>query len=176
MPIEIERKFRIMPALLPPLNDIPAATLRQGYLARASAGRMAHDSAAAGFVGATVRVRVRESSDGSTSAFLTLKGQGLRSRAEYEYTIPVSDGLELLELCPVKLEKRRYFVPVAGRVWEVDRFLGTLEGLWLAELELDSADEAFELPCWIADEVTEDPRYANAALAGLSAPPDPLGV
>ena len=47
----------------------------------------------------------------------------------------------------------------------MDVFIGDNEGLIVAEIELSGEDEAFEKPRWVTDEVTEDGRYTNAALA-----------
>ncbi len=35
----------------------------------------------------------------------------------------------------------------------------------MAEVELSSEDEAVDLPDWIGEEVSHDPRYYNAALS-----------
>jgi CYTH domain-containing protein len=109
----------------------------------------------------TVRVRIA-----GNKAMLTIKGitQGA-SRAEYEYEIPVEDAEELLDLCqrPI-IEKWRHEIEHAGMTWEVDEFFGDNQGLVLAEVELDSPDEAFDLPPWVGKEVTDDPRYFNANL------------
>ena len=64
------------------------------------------------------------------------------------------------------MEKRRHYVCHAGHLWEIDEFLGANAGLVVAELELDSADEAFVRPAWLGEEVTDSPRYYNLALAG----------
>jgi adenylate cyclase len=59
-------------------------------------------------------------------------------------------------------------VPEAELMWEIDEFLDR-GGLWLAELELDSADDVVVVPAWlraaVEREVTDDPRYTNHALA-----------
>lgn len=165
MGTEIERKFLIEPSHLPPLELVPWASLHQGYLTRSEPSGVPR--------GATVRVRVRESSDGTASAYLTVKGPGLMTRAEFEYAIPVSDGLELLALCQTRLEKVRYFLELEGKIWEVDRFSGRLTGLWLAEVELSTPDEPLTSPVWLRKEVTDDPRYSNAVLADSPAPPHP---
>ena len=34
----------------------------------------------------------------------------------------------------------------------------------MAEVELESEEEAFEKPSWLGDEVTGDPRYYNSML------------
>ena len=45
-------------------------------------------------------------------------------------------------------------------------------GLVLAEVELDSAEQALDLPDWVGREVTGDPRYMNNRLARATAPPE----
>lgn len=110
----------------------------------------------------TVRVRLR-----GTSATLTVKGPptGL-TRAEFEYPIPVADAEAMLDsLCERPLiDKVRWFVDYAGRRWEVDEFEGDNVGLVVAEVELEREDDSLELPPWVGQEVTHDPRYQNASL------------
>ncbi|MEE1184019.1 MAG: adenylate cyclase, partial [Paludibacteraceae bacterium] len=60
-------------------------------------------------------------------------------------------------------------VEVGGKIWEVDEFLGAHQGLLLAEIELESEDEAFEMPIWAGKEVTGDARYYNSSLSKQSA-------
>lgn len=68
--------------------------------------------------------------------------------------------------CEVPLvEKNRYAVQYRGLVWEVDEFLGDNKGLIVAEVELESEDQAIEIPDWVGTEVTEDPRFFNSSLA-----------
>jgi CYTH domain-containing protein len=50
-------------------------------------------------------------------------------------------------------------------LWEVDVFEGDNQGLTIAEIELKSTDETFELPPWIGQEVTGDKRYYNSYLS-----------
>jgi CYTH domain-containing protein len=52
-----------------------------------------------------------------------------------------------------------------GLNWEIDVFDGDNNGLVIAEIELDRADRAIELPHWIGEEVTDDRRFYNADLA-----------
>jgi CYTH domain-containing protein len=49
--------------------------------------------------------------------------------------------------------------------YEVDVFEGENAGLLMAEIELDSENEAFEKPSWLGQEVTGDNRYYNAYLS-----------
>ncbi len=110
----------------------------------------------------TVRVRTI-----GQQAYLTIKGITIgASRLEFEYQIPVQDANQMLdELCEKPLiEKKRYQVEHGGRVWEVDQFFGDNQGLIVAEVELESEDQTFPKPDWVAQEVTDDPRYFNANL------------
>lgn len=52
-------------------------------------------------------------------------------------------------------------------------FRANLDGLVLAEIEFPSREksEKFEPPNWLGEEVTEDSRYKNQALAQNGAPP-----
>lgn len=101
--------------------------------------------------------------------FLTIKGpsddKGL-SRFEFEKEITRAEAEELFQLCePGAIEKIRYWVKEGGHTWEVDVFQGANEGLVIAELELQTEDEAFDLPVWIGREVTGDRRYYNSMLS-----------
>lgn len=145
MATEIERKFLVTGT---EWQAARGTTYRQGYLSSVKER--------------TVRVRVVDD-----QGWLTVKGQTEgATRAEFEYPIPVADARALLELCEKPLiEKVRRKIPFAGMVWEVDEFLGENAGLVVAEIELSSADQAFARPAWVGQEVTEDPRYYNSALA-----------
>lgn len=147
MPTEIERKFLVKGDAWRSLGS--GVVYRQGYLATDSRR--------------SVRVRVA-----GDRGFLTIKGAtaGI-ARAEYEYAIPLSEAEELLEtLCNRPLiEKIRYTLTVEGLVWEVDEFMGDNQGLIVAEVELESADQRMSLPDWVGQEVSHDPRYFNSNLA-----------
>jgi adenylate cyclase len=150
MPHEIERKFLVDTALWAPQGE--GVHLVQGYLS-------SHPER-------VVRVRIA-----GTVAKLTIKGKtrGI-SRAEYEYTIPVADAQQMLdELCERPLiDKHRYTEQIGAHTWEIDIFHGDNAGLVLAEVELASESEQIELPAWVTQEVSHDPRYFNANL--LKAP------
>ena len=62
------------------------------------------------------------------------------------------------------IEKTRRKIEHDGLIWEIDEFFGENGGLILAEVELESEEETFGKPSWIAQEVTDDPRYFNANL------------
>ena len=108
-------------------------------------------------------VRVRTVGD---RGYLTVKGVTVgATRHEFEYEIPANDAAALLELCEQPLvEKIRYAIPFGGLTWEVDEFEGANRGLLVAECELSSEDQRIELPPWVGQEVTGDPRYFNSNL------------
>lgn len=113
--------------------------------------------------GRTVRVRIRDD-----QGFLTIKGpsiDGGLSRYEFEKEISLQEAEQLLRLCePGVINKRRYLVDSGTHTFEVDEFFGDNEGLVMAEIELKSADEPYEKPDFIGDEVTGDRRYYNSHL------------
>jgi CYTH domain-containing protein len=76
----------------------------------------------------------------------------------------------LSQLPAKKLKKTRLSVPPFG----IDIFEGALEGLVMAEAELDSAHDAAALtiPSWAVHEVTADPRSTGGELVRTS--PDQL--
>lgn len=143
---EIERKFLLA-------NDdwkagvSRAVSMKQGYLNSAKQR--------------TVRVRIA-----GEQAFLTIKGPvtGV-TRPEFEYEVPVTDGLAMMALCeqPV-IEKTRHYVEVGAHTWEIDVFAGANEGLVVAEIELDAEGENFIHPGWLGTEVSADVRYYNSSL------------
>lgn len=106
-------------------------------------------------------VRVRTIAD---KAFITIKGitAGV-SRLEFEYAIPFADAKQMLDDLVEKpiIEKRRYKIPQGDLVWEIDEFLGDNEGLVVAEVELKNEQQALDLPDWVGEEVSSDPRYFN---------------
>ena len=143
--IEIERKFLVDKRKLRGLKFSSEEKISQGYLSR-------HP---------TVRVRLIDE-----RGYLTIKSstQGI-SRQEFEYEIPPTDAEELLKLCGrLRLKKIRRTIEHGGRVWEVDFFMGRHAGLVLAEVELNSAQEAVDLPDWVTKEVSDNPRYFNSNL------------
>ena len=145
---EIERKFLVKKELWRPKDE--GVAIAQGYLA-ADAAR-------------AVRVRLA-----GERACLTVKGptKGIE-RLEFEYEIPPQDARAMLALCERPwIEKRRYRERYGAHIWEIDCFSGENEGLIVAEIELAHADEAFEAPPWLGEEVSEDSRYLNASLLRL---------
>ncbi|TDY02976.1 CYTH domain-containing protein [Thiohalophilus thiocyanatoxydans] len=147
MATEIERKFLIRDDRWRQQADA-GQRIAQGYLIGAR--------------DASVRVRIE-----GDQANLNIKSATLGIyRQEYEYSIPLEDAREMLDnLCekPI-IDKVRYHVSHAGHLWEIDVFEGENVGLVVAEIELDSEDEAFEQPDWLGQEVSDDARYYNVSL------------
>jgi len=148
MGVEIERKHLI-------LNDDwrksadAGVFIQQGYLAESSAS--------------SVRVRIE-----GAKANINIKSAGINiERSEYEYSIPVADAKEMMKglLCKPPIEKTRYHVHYAKKLWEIDVFSGDNAGLVVAEIELDSLDEKYEHPAWLGKEVSNEARYYNMNLA-----------
>lgn len=108
---------------------------------------------------ATVRIRIA-----GNDAYLTVKSRNHGAeRHEWEYLIPVKDAREMIEECETSpvIDKIRYR---DGR-WEIDEYQGALDGLVIAEIELDNLQEQIELPDYIGREITNDVRYYNSSLA-----------
>lgn len=146
MAIEIEHKFL-------PLDDSwrvqveRSVIMKQAYL---------------GGDGVSIRVRIADD-----SATINIKQMRLgREREEFEYPVPFEDGLRLFELAGGgKVEKTRHYVHYEGMLWEIDEFTGHNAGLVVAEIELNRVGQPFALPDWAGEEVTDDARYYNVALA-----------
>ncbi|MDX6745284.1 CYTH domain-containing protein [Polaribacter sp. PL03] len=149
MAIEIERKF-LVKNLDFKTESFDKKYLKQGYL-NSDKNR-------------TVRIRIA-----NDNAFITIKGKSNTegtTRFEWEKEIPVSEAKELMQLCePSLIEKYRYLVKKGKHTFEVDEFLGDNLGLIVAEVELNSEDEKFEKPNWLAKEVTGDLKYYNSSIS-----------
>ena len=88
------------------------------------------------------------------------------SRFEWEKEIPVSEAKLLLDLCESGvIMKTRFEIKVGNHIFEVDEFSRENEGLVLAEIELQSETESFEIPSWLGLEVTNDNRFYNSYLS-----------
>ena len=149
--MEIERKYLVTSDCYKELA-VARYHIRQGYISREKTG--------------TVRVRITDD-----KAYLTIKGKpaaGHFARYEWETEIDVQEAEELMKLCQgTVIDKTRWIVPAETvdnlqLIWEVDEFHGKHEGLVVAEIELDNEEQSFEIPDFIGDEVTHDPRYYNA--------------
>ena len=141
-PVEIERKFLVA-------NDawrqsaVRSVSIRDGLIA----------------VYQDRKVRVRISGDIATVA---IKGPRIGIvRPEFEYEIPIADAERMLSaICrDDTLEKQRFFVENAGATWHVDVYGGILQGVVIAEIELQQETQELILPGWVGKEVTGDSFY-----------------
>jgi CYTH domain-containing protein len=145
--MEIERKFLLHQELWDAVIKPSPKKIVQAYLVNTAEK--------------TIRVRIK-----GDRGFITIKGptKGI-SRSEFEYEIPLTDAENLIAQFAEKvIDKDRYEINFEGKLWEVDVFHGKLEGLILAEIELEHEDEDFSIPEWIAKEVSHDVEYYNARL------------
>ena len=147
---EIERKFLVNGDFKKDSYDLVRIT--QGYLSSVPQR--------------VVRVRVK-----GEKGYITIKGAaddtGV-SRFEWEKEIPVEEAKMLLKLAePGIIDKTRYLIKNTDgkHTWEVDEFHGNNEGLVMAEIELESENDAFDKPDWLGKEVTGDKRYYNSYLS-----------
>ncbi len=145
--IEIERKFLVKDTIHEVIALIRPHQIIQAYLVNEKSK--------------SVRVRIMDE-----KAFLTIKSDMIGiTRKEYEYEIPVIEALSLIKSFGLKsLKKKRYKLEFRSKIWEIDVFEGALQGLILAEIELDSEDEKFDVPEWVDEEVTFKPEFLNARL------------
>ena len=148
MALEIERKFLVNKEKWNALAKPKASLIRQGYLLNDPEK--------------TIRVRLTDS-----KGYLTIKGRSEgATRPEFEYEIPQKDAKQLLNGFSVpEVKKARYEILFKDKKWEVDEFLDLNEGLIVAEIELKSESEYFELPEWIGREVTTEEKYYNSSLS-----------
>lgn len=114
---------------------------------------------------ATVRIRCYKD---DRTAEITVKGKrdGI-SRLEFEYPIPYADAREMQnKLCQTRLvEKTRHLIEYKGMLWELDEFHGDNEGLLIAEIELNDEKQSFDIPDWVAEDVSYDNKYRNSRLS-----------
>ena len=145
--MEIERKY-LIDRLPENLEQYECKHIEQGYL------------------NTDPVVRIRKSNDKYT---LTYKGAGLMCREEYnlpltkesyEHMRPKADG--------ILISKTRYLIPEKdGLTIELDVFDAPYEGLYLAEVEFSSEEQALSYtpPVWFGEDVTNSGKYHNSHLS-----------
>lgn len=150
MDIEIERKFLTLSDSWKGLSHYQYKIV-QGYFLGNARG--------------VIRLRLKEG-----KPFITFKGKADGPGAteiEHPYGATSEEVAHILSMCDGVVEKTRYLVQHhqnRGLMWEVDEFLGDNAGLVVAEMEIPSLQQRFDLPDWIGEEVTGDERYFNANL------------
>ncbi len=147
---EIERRFLIekfSTEFLFPL-DLPRFHICQGYFELPS-------------IDSSFRVRII---DNREAVFGIKDGKGIK-RPEIESKIETLDfGKKAFGLCSHRVEKVRYR---DGR-WEIDFFSWPLDGIVIAEIELNSIDERFEMPKYIEKAIEVTNSLSSHHLARLA--------
>ncbi len=147
--MEIERKWLIktVPA---DLESYPHHIIEQGYLNTAPV------------------VRIRRQDD---NYILTYKGGGMMAREEYNLSLDAPSYAHLRTKVDGRIiSKIRYIIPLEdGLKIELDHFSSPIEGLYLAEIEFESVEQAetYTAPDWFGDDVTYDARYHNSVMSQM---------
>ncbi len=152
--MEIERKYLIDKEKIPfTLASYPSHIIEQAYLCTSPV------------------VRVRKEDD---NYYMTYKGKGLMVREEYNLPLTSESYNHLLTKVDGKIiTKTRYLIPLNDNVLdkelliELDVFEGAYEGLYLAEIEFSSEEDAnnFNPPNWFGEDVTFDGKYHNSKMS-----------
>lgn len=152
--MEIERKYLIGKDLIPfSLSSYPSHIIEQAYLCTSPV------------------VRVRKEDD---KYYMTYKGQGLMVREEYNLPLTNEAYDHLLKKADGNIiTKTRYLIPLKENslnkdlLIELDVFEGAFEGLYLAEIEFSSEEDAnnFTPPNWFGEDVTFDGKYHNSKMS-----------
>lgn len=154
--MEIERKYLINHETLPfSLQEFSCHKIEQAYLCTSPV------------------VRIRREDD---SYYLTYKGGGMMAREEYN--LPLTE--EAYDHLLTKIDgniitKTRYIIPFDKNninkplTIELDVFEGKFAGLYLAEIEFESVEDANEFlpPYWFGEDVTYDGAYHNSRMSML---------
>ena len=161
--MEIERKF-LLRKIPENLDSYPYHLIEQAYLC------------------VTPVIRIRRQDD---EYYLTYKGSGMMSREEYnlpltkeayEHLLPKSDGNVI--------SKKRYLIPLSSEeinpeclsllgdtalIIELDEFAPPFAPLLLAEIEFPTEEvaNAFQMPDWFLEDVTQDVRYHNSYMSAM---------
>ena len=151
--MEIERKFRVI-KLPDNLEKYKKKIIRQGYLCIQPV------------------VRIRQSDDRYVLTYKNRKGlsqdYALQCQ-EIEVDLTKEAFFHLLNKVDDNIiEKTRYMIPMEDDlIIELDVFQGKLSGLYFAEVEFRTEEEAknFKKPDWFGDDVSSDKRFRNTYLS-----------
>lgn len=144
--MEIERKYKIT-QLPSNLEQYQCKILSQGYI-------YTHPA-----------IRIRQSNE---EFFLTVKGEGLVAREEFEIPITEQVYADLQKKIEgLMIHKTRYLIPYEQWTIELDCFHNEYNGLCIAEVEFDSieASESFCPPDWFGEDVTDNRIYQNSQMS-----------
>ncbi|GJQ63548.1 MAG: hypothetical protein SCALA702_26010 [Melioribacteraceae bacterium] len=156
MPLEIEKKY-LLKHLPDNLSDYPYQEIKQGYLPSPAPGSSR---------------RVRQKDD--KYIYTEKSGMGI-AREENEHEISEEEFTRLwAETGEKRVSKRRYLIPYNSYTIELDVYFENLNGLYTAEVEFPSVEEAenFTPPHWFGEDVSTSEEYRNKTLAEKGLPKD----
>jgi len=157
--LEIERKF-LLKALPTTAYQAPPKIIEQCYVWNEE-------------IKNHIRYRGEKNQDGSMIYYTTIKvaaggdDSGAIVNTEQEEEIQREEFVKNFQSSDKKIGKMRYMIDYKGLMWEVDKFMNM--DLVVAEVELDSEDQVFEIPPEIQKvlimEVSGFKEFKNYSLA-----------
>ena len=149
---EYERRFHVIAERLAPLDPAIARLIEDRYI---DGGRL----------------RLRRMSGGGVETvhkFCKKYGGAAPGEPIVNIYLSAAEYAVLATLPGSDLVKRRFLLDVAGTMFGVDVFERLHAGLMLCEVEAESqaALDHIALPLWVGEEITGDPDFTGAALAG----------
>ena len=151
---EIERRFLV--PVVPDLHSYESKRILQGYITS----------------GGDNEVRVRQI---GATYFITVKSGAGIERDEVEVELHPEQFELLWELTAGRrLEKTRFYLPIAPRIVELDVYDLDLSSLIIAEVEFPTLHSSrnFLPPSWFGRDVSDDLSYKNSRLALYGLPPE----
>lgn len=153
---EIERRFLIKDYPIDQTKDIVALKIQQTYL---------DDT---GEWSIRARHTTQERTDGEllNKTTLTMKRKiGHGTRIELEEIVDHRLYNDILSLTGAHLQKTRIPIPYGTHTIELDIFHNPeLQGLMIAEIELESINDQIIIPEWFGREITGEDEYSNHQL------------
>lgn len=145
MAIEKERKFLLTE--LPSDLKFEVINIKQGYV----------------LTKGDKQFRVRIIDDKKASIAYKYKID-LVSKAEFEYDIPLEDGLNIYNSCTFKLEKKRYKSKIDNITVDIDFYMGSNIP---PVVEIEYEGELTNIPSFCGEEVTGKKKYSNIQIAKM---------
>jgi CYTH domain-containing protein len=106
-----------------------------------------------------LRIRIEDGTKASI-AFKRCVTESIKH--EYEYEIPISDGIELMSSIKCKLKKTRYKTTHNGNTIDIDDYGN---GIWVAEIEFNCDESQLKVPDYFGKDVTGIKEYSNISMA-----------
>lgn len=152
--MEIERKFMIAMPDSGFLETLEMTEISQTYLKNDTGSERVRKRGLEGEYVYTHTVKIK------ISNISRREDEREISREEYEMLLLKADPQRRT------IEKKRYCLPYAGELWEIDVFPFWKDKAFM-EIELNSEEQELKFPPQInvLRELTDDKRYTNAALA-----------